>query len=59
MSKGITIAYISRNTQKAKSVPKRGLSKKVYYLRDTINYELAGLSQLFNNEIVSENNYVK
>lgn len=41
MSNGITIAYISRNTKKAKSVPKRGLSKKVYYLRDTINYELA------------------
>lgn len=43
---------------KAKPVPKEDYPK-VYYLRDPINYELAELSQLFDNEIVNENDSVK
>lgn len=47
MSKDITIAYISRNTKKLNPHPKEDYQKKVYYLRDTINYGLAGLSKKF------------
>ena len=58
MSKVITIAYISRNTKGLSPYPKDDYPKE-YYLRNPMNYKLAGLSQLFNNEIVSENNSVK